>query len=266
MRTWKKTGAEWVPCESLPLRDRGFRYGMSVFETIAIREGRALMLREHLTRLERAAESCRAGVPLARDASIAGGTPALQFDFSELGTGLLRFYLTAGEGGLDVPFAADAYALFDEAEVGWNLPPLRVTSCAAPYLPRPGGWKTGNYWQNLDALAVARRDGRDEALVFNPAGMLVGAAMANVFLRINGRWMTPALETGARNGAVRAWVLGSMEVFEEILDAEALRHCSAAFLTNSRIGIRPIAELDGRPQVAACAEIQRRYFDEIFSH
>jgi len=238
---------------------------MSVFETIAVCEGRPLMLKEHLERLERAAESCRAGVPPAIDRSIAGRTPALHFDFSQLETGLLRFYLTAGEGGLEAPFAGNAYALFDEAEVGWNLPALRVASSAAPYLPRPGGWKTGNYWQNLDALAAAKRHGCDEALVFNPAGMLVGAAMANVFLQIEGRWVTPALETGARDGSVRAWVLGAMLVSEEIRDVEALQRCSAAFLTNSRIGIRAIAELDGRPLEVACAEIQRRYFDEIFS-
>ncbi len=95
--------------------------------------------------------------------------------------------------------------------------------------------------------------------------MLVGAAMANVFLKVEGHWITPALETGARDGVVRAWVLAAMGASEEILDAEALRGCSAAFLTNSRIGIRPIAELDGRPLELACAEIQRRYFDEIFS-
>ena len=254
MRTWKKIGAAWESCEGLPLGDRGFRYGMSVFETIAVCEGKSLMLEEHLERLERAVGDCGgefAALPI--------------FDFSQLGNGLLRFYLTAGEGGLEAPFAGNAYALFDEAEVGWNLPALRVAASAAPYLPRPGGWKTGNYWQNLDALASAKRHGCDEALVFNPAGMLVGAAMANVFLQIDGRWVTPALETGARDGAVRAWALGAIAVSEEILDAEVLGHCSAAFLTNSRIGIRPIAELDGRPLEVACAEIQRRYFDEIFS-
>ena len=231
---------------------------MSVFETIAVSQGRPLLLEAHQERLGRA----------ARDCGFSGGRFQEGFSdlhFEELGTGLLRFYLTAGEGGLDAPFAGEAYALFDAAEVGWNFSALRVASSAAPYLPRPGGWKTGNYWQNLDALAAAKRAGCDEALVFNPAGMLVGAAMANVFLQIDGRWITPALETGARDGVVRAWVLGAMDASEEIFDAEALRSCSAAFLTNSRIGIRPIAELDGRPLEMACAEIQRRYFDEIFS-
>ena len=230
------------------------RYGMSVFETIAVREGRALLLEAHLRRLEQAAASCQC-VP----------QPLPRFDFSTLGTGLLRFYLTAGEGAPEAPFEGTAYALFDEAEVGWNLLALRVAMSAAPYLPRPGGWKTGNYWQNIDALADARRRGCEEALVFNPAGMLVGAAMANVFLQIDGSWATPALETGARDGAVRGWVLGTLAAAEEMLDADALRHCTAAFLTNSRIGICPVAELDGRPLETVCADIQRQYFDEIFT-
>jgi branched-subunit amino acid aminotransferase/4-amino-4-deoxychorismate lyase len=246
-KSWKSTNGEWIPCDHLPLTDRGFRYGMSVFETIAVRDDRPLLLEAHLERLALAFR--RTGVP----------------PVTGLGTGVLRIYLTAGEGGFDAPFAANAHALFEAAEVGWNLPPLRVTPSAAPYLPRPGGWKTGNYWQNIDALLAARQAGCDEALLFNPAGMLVGAAMANVFLRIDGRWSTPALETGARDGAVREWVLKTLEVSEEILDPDALRRCSAAFLTNSRIGIRAVSELDGRPLEVACAEIQRRYFDEIFS-
>jgi len=254
VRAWKRQDGGWVACDQLPLADRGFRYGMSVFETIAVREGCPLLLESHLKRLERAASDAGGGF---------SGLPS--FDFSQLETGLLRIYLTAGEGGLDSPFKGDAYALFSAAEVGWELPALRVALSASPYLPRPGGWKTGNYWQNLDALAAAKRAKCDEALVFNPAGMLVGAAMANVFLRIDGCWTTPALETGARDGAVRAWVLGGIGASEGIFDAAALKHCSAAFLTNSRIGIRPIAELDGRPLEVACFTIQRRYFDEIFS-
>jgi branched-subunit amino acid aminotransferase/4-amino-4-deoxychorismate lyase len=283
VRAWKKLGAGWQPCETLPLADRGFRYGMSVFETIAIVEGRPLLLESHLERIDRSTQPLHQEGPACQgrndirkhlDPASKNSPPQRDswnsvkfppFDFSKLPTGLLRFYLTAGEGTPDAPFAAHAYALFEEAEVGWNLPPVRVESSAAPYLPRPGGWKTGNYWQNIDALAAARRAGCDEALLFNPAGMLVGAAMANVFLQIDGRWITPALETGARDGAVRAWVLRSLGADEEILAPESLRGATAAFLTNSRIGVRPVAVMDGRPLVDASQEIQRRYFDEVYS-
>jgi branched-subunit amino acid aminotransferase/4-amino-4-deoxychorismate lyase len=254
MLTWKQNGSAWETAESAPLADRGFRYGMSVFETISLVDGRPLLLMEHLERLQRAAGTCGLNLP-----------PLPEFDFSRLWTGLLRFYVTAGPGALGDDFEGNVYALFDQAEVGWNLPVLRVMSSTAPYLPRPGGWKSGNYWQNIEALGQAQRAGCDEALLFNPAGMLVGAAMANVFLQIDGNWFTPALETGARDGAVRSWVLRHFDVNEGILGIRDVARCSAAFLSNSRIGIRSLRELDGRPLADEASGIQQKYFDDIFT-
>ena len=254
MLTWKQSGSVWKPEDSLPLADRGFRYGMSVFETITVAAGRPLLLGEHLERLRRAAGTCGLDLP-----------PLPEFEFSRLWTGLMRFYVTAGPGATGDAYEGNVYALFDQAEVGWNLSALRVISCAAPYLPRPGGWKSGNYWQNIEALGQAKRAACDEALLFNPAGMLVGAAMANVFLQIDGKWVTPALETGARDGAVRSWVLSHFIADEGILEIRDVARCSAAFLTNSRIGIRSVRELDGRPLADDAAGIQQKYFDDIFA-
>jgi branched-subunit amino acid aminotransferase/4-amino-4-deoxychorismate lyase len=254
MLTWKQSGSVWKPEDSLPLADRGFRYGMSVFETITVAAGRPLLLGEHLERLRRAAGTCGLDLP-----------PLPELEFSRLWTGLLRFYVTAGPGAPGDAFEGNVYALFDQAEVGWNLSALRVISCAAPYLPRPGGWKSGNYWQNIEALGQAKRTACDEALLFNPAGMLVGAAMANVFLQIDGKWVTPALETGARDGAVRSWVLSHFIADEGILEIRDVARCSAAFLTNSRIGIRSVRELDGRPLADDAASFQQKYFDDIFA-
>lgn len=254
MLTWKLSRSIWKPAASLPLADRGFRYGMSVFETITIVASRPLLLVEHLERLRRAAGACGMDLP-----------PLPEFDFSRLWSGLLRFYVTAGPGAPTDAFAGNIYAVFDRAEVGWNLPALRIMSSSAPYLPRPGGWKSGNYWQNIEALGQARRADCDEALVFNPAGMLVGAAMANVFLKIDEAWITPALETGARDGAVRAWVKECLGASEGILESRDVARCKAAFLTNSRIGIRSVRELDGRPLHDEAADIQQKYFDDIFA-
>lgn len=253
MKAWTNVDSLWKPCDSLPLSNRAFRYGMGVFETVAIRDGRALLLEAHIERLARAASDCGCSPP-----------NLTHFDFSDLGTGLLRIYLTAGDGAPDAPFEGIAYAFFDVSEIGWNMPPLRLATSAAPYLPRPGGWKTCNYWQNIDALAAARRTGYDDALLLNPAGMLVGASMANIFLCIDGSWITPALESGTRDGVVRSWTLQHLQATEELIDPSTFKHCTAAFLTNSRIGIRPVGELDGRPLVDACSTLRKSYFDEVF--
>jgi branched-subunit amino acid aminotransferase/4-amino-4-deoxychorismate lyase len=253
MKSWKLEAGQWIACDSLPLADRGFRYGMSVFETIAVSAGRPLLFDVHLERLKRAASDVGAdflGLP--------------EFDFSQISTGLLRFYFTAGAGKPTDPFIGNVYAVFDAAEVGWNLPPIRGMTCAALYLPRPGGWKSGNYWQNVDAMAMAHRSDCGEALLFNPAGMLVSASMANVFLEIDGAWVTSSLETGARDGVVREWAMQCTGAREDFLEITSVARCTACFLTNSRYGLRSLSELDGRPLRVDISGLQQQYRNDVF--
>jgi len=63
---------------------------------------------------------------------------------------------------------------------------------------------------------------------------------------LDDRWVTPPLGSGARDGVVRAWVMGRFGIKESVLDVGEAGRCSAGFVTNSRVGIRVIGELDGR--------------------
>jgi branched-subunit amino acid aminotransferase/4-amino-4-deoxychorismate lyase len=228
---------------------------MSIFETVAIHRGRAVFLEAHLERLARAANSMgwgRVAVPgIPQEAAAAEST------------GVVRIYITAGAGSPWDRFCGSAYALFEECEVGTEFPAVRAASSAAPYLPRPGGWKTGNYWQNVDALAEARHRGVGDVLLFAPSGVLVCASMANVFLEIDGAWKTPAREAGARDGVVRAWVKERLPVEETLLSADDVARCSACFLTNSRVGVRAVSEIDGRPIETDVSELQRLYRRQV---
>ena len=253
MGSWKLADGIWQEASSIDLTDRGFRYGMSVFETVAVADSRPLLLNDHLARLARAASDCGAHLP---------AMPS--FDFTQTSSGLLRFYLTFGSGKPTAPFDGNLFAIFEPNEVTWKLADARVMTCAAPYLPRPGGWKTGNYWQNIDALATAQHSDCDEALLFNPAGMLVSASMANVFLQIRENWLTPTLATGTRDGAVRSWAIAHTGAEETVIESEQLQLAKACFLTNSRYGVRSVAELDGRPLENIVAPLQQKYRHEIF--
>ncbi len=242
----------WVPCGCLPLDDRAFRYGMSVFETIAIRSGRFLFFDAHAERLVRASADSGMPEPAFQPPPVPGG-----FD------GVCRIYHTAGPGSPCDPLRGSLFALFEALEVGGRFAPARVAVLGIPFTGRPGGWKSGNYWQHVDALVAAGREGCCEGFLFNPSGALVSASMANVFLKLDGQWATPALEVGARDGVVREWVAGRMPVSNLLLGPEDVARCSAAFLTNSRIGIRTIAEIDGRPLVLDDDGLQARYCEEV---
>ena len=62
---------------------------------------------------------------------------------------------------------------------------------------------------------------------------------------------------------VRAWVMGRIPAHEELLNLGDVQRCEASFLTNSRIGIRNVAELDGRPLLLDDAGLQKRYREEV---
>ena len=256
MSAWRFQSGLWEPCGSVPLDDRGFRYGMSVFETVAIHRGRALFLEAHLERLARAAHSVGWG------AVVVPGIPEACVE-NPRSTGVVRLYVTAGAGRPGDPFCGSAYALFEECEVGTDFPAVRVAASSAPYLAAPGGWKTGNYWRNVDALAEAQAMGVGEVLLFNPSGALVCASMANVFMEIGGVWKTPALEAGSRDGVVRAWVKEQMPVEETLLATDDVARSTACFLTNSRIGVRAVSEIDGRPLRTDVADLQQLYREHV---
>lgn len=254
MSAWRLGSGSWEACGGIPLADRAFRYGMSVFETVAVRDGRCLLFDQHRERLARAASEL--GWP---EEDFARAALLSQPPIGPAATGVVRIYLTAGPGALGERFAGSFYALAEDGEVGAEFPAIRVATSAAPYLPAPGGWKTGNYWQNIQAASHARAAGAEEAILFDPSGCLLCASMANIFLEVDGRWQTPALGTGARDGAVRAWVMENFPVEETLLGASALGLAAAGFLTNSRVGVRAIAGIDGRPLESDVSALQRAY-------
>jgi branched-subunit amino acid aminotransferase/4-amino-4-deoxychorismate lyase len=225
---------------AVPVTDRGFRYGMSLFETVAVFEGRSLFWEEHLHRLHQAGAAAEFPVPEIPSLPELSGK-----------SGLLRIYLTAGDGAPSSPVEAPrVFVLFDEAEfpspeaVGRGL---RLTVSRAPLGSVLGGWKTGCYWPHVQAFSEARRQGFDEAVVCNLQGAVTSAAMANLFLVQGGRVVTPPLGSGARDGVVREWVRSHIPVEETLLVVEDLEAAAECFVTNSRLGVLPVSEIDGRP-------------------
>lgn len=239
-RGWTLVAGSFREGANVPVTDRGFRYGMSVFETLAVREGSILFLEQHLAALKCA---CKA----------AGLRPDNADALAELGplpNGLLRIYVTAGDGTPGTSVGNHrTFALFEPVEFPDAREisrAARVSLARAPFAPVLGGWKTGNYWQNVMALAAARENGFDETLIVNIQGVVISAAMANVFFLIAGVLQTPAAGAGARRGVVRGWVKEMTPVEETLPSPRDVNEAEECFLTNSRLGVMPVSEIEGR--------------------
>ena len=239
---WQWTGNAFMPCAALPLTDRGFRYGMAVFESLRVTVGVGEFFEQHLARL---AQACGER-EFALDESVLSAVATLFQDAAC--NGFARIYVTAGDGPLIAPAAHARLFVFVEdraapdADDAWELT-FHDETYHAPF----GGLKTANYWFNADALGRARRRGCDEALLFNDRAELVSACCANVFLLHGDRLSTPARASGARAGVVREWVMARRKVEERRLRREDVTRADEIFLTNSWVGVQPAATLEGRP-------------------
>ena len=242
MKAWRWAGAAFEPCASLPLTDRGFRYGMAVFESLRVARGEAEFFDQHLARL---VQAC-AEREFAADETALRAAPALFQNTAP--DGFARICVTAGDGPPTAPATQPRVFVFIEdraapgADDAWEL-----TLHDESYHPLFGGLKTANYWFNTDALAQAKRRGFDEALLFNDRAELVSACCANVFLLHGDRLSTPTRSSGARAGVIREWVIARRKVEERRLRREDATSADEIFLTNSWLGIQPIATLEGRP-------------------
>jgi len=245
-RAWLWQDGTWSAGAALPVTDRAVRYGMSVFETIGIRQGEPLLLEEHLALLEENTRTLfppvgSAGLRLGEAAygseSLSGPLP----DLDPTDTGTLRLYITAGDGAPTSPVTTPRrFALFEPHDPAAMPSEQTARLHPEPVAPFAHGSKTGNYWMNCAAQAAAQAAGCDHALLADHDGHLLSAAFGNLFLVVDGELCTPSVSLAVRPGVIRAWVLQQQPVREVTFAAADLGGVSELFLTNSRLGVMPL--------------------------
>ncbi len=255
MNAWIWNGTTFKENASLPVEDRGFRYGMALFESLRVWHSVPLFLEKHLARLRHAC--AERGFPVED-----GALTQVDGLLRKAGTdGFARIYVTAGDGtAFDPARSCRILVLLENREP--PIPgPCKILIAPEPHRPLFGGLKTANYWGNLDALQRAMRDGMNEALLFNDQAELISACMANVFVINRSTIRTPALACGARDGVTRAWVLDQMKVKQGSLFVEDLQTADEIILTNSWFGLRSVTHLGGRklPSTSVCDGLLAAY-------
>ncbi|MHA3773787.1 aminotransferase class IV [Verrucomicrobiota bacterium sgz303538] len=240
MQVWTWTPTTFETCDSIPVTDRGFRYGMAVFESIRVYKGFPLFWEEHVRRLQKACS----------DRSFCVDASALLAAAEKLREngrdGFARIYVTAGDGKVTDPAGHCRIFLLMENRERPTQTGYKLATPDEVHQPIFGGLKTANYWPNIDVLQRAVSRGFNEALLFNENAELVSACMGNVFVVKDGHVRTPALACGARDGVIRDWVRQQLPARECSLFLDDVRNADEVFLTNTWIGIMPVTEVEKR--------------------
>jgi branched-chain amino acid aminotransferase len=249
-----------VPPEqaTVSIFDRGFLYGDSIYEVFRTVRAEPLHLREHLARLARSA--ARIELPLPRD--LAGIADAVRATLAEAANpdAYVRIIVTRGAGELDLDPAAGRNASLIVLVKPVKMPPealytggAHVRIVGVRRTARDAvdpAVKSGNYLNNILALAEARRHGAYEAVMCGADGCLAEGASSNIFVVRGGRLETPALDVGILEGVTRDKVLGlcreaGIDTAEAHLPPDALRRADEALLTSSGRGVMPVTRVDG---------------------
>ena len=229
---------------SIPVSDRGFRFGDGVFETIRITDGVPYQWELHLARLLAGLSALRI-TPPAIDWKNYARTLLLK---NTVRDGFLRLCVSRGSGSQGyLPVDATPTWLME------CLParPIEAPSCrlwlssytrpAASTLP--ANHKLAHGITSTLALLEAKENHCNEALLLTQTGQLSCASSANLFWITNDTIFTPALSTNCLDGTTRHTILQLTGAREIVATAEVLNNTHALFLTSSRLEIWPVHEI-----------------------
>ncbi len=241
---------EFMPAHlaTIPLSDRGARFGDGVFETIAIHEGVPYQWELHMARLREGLAALRLPSPVA---DLQTAARALLHK-NNTRDGFLRISISRGgesAGYLPLDAAAPprwAIEYSTPRPLPTTLARLFVSSYRKPSLASlPVNYKLSQGVNSTLALLEAQENGYDEAILLTENGIICGAAAANIFWIAGEKIFTPALTTGCLNGTTRAAILRLSPLATEEVEApvSTLASAEAVFLTNCRVGLLPVQSL-----------------------
>lgn len=255
--------------QTVSVEDRGFTLGDGVFDTALALNGTVFARARHIDRLTAAAEAIgiaadRARIEDAIDSALGPAAAILRTTVTRGSAARGLWPSSAGEPTVVVTTSPWSPALLGQ--------PARLVTAGAPRNERSplANLKTLNYLDNILAARAAAGRGADDALILNTAGRVACSTIANVFVLIAGRLITPSLPEGCLPGIVRGLVIESAAALglgleERPLSPAALSGAEAVFLTNSVRFLRRVTELDGAPLPAGGAAVRAGLEDALFA-
>ena len=164
--------------------DEGTAFGLGAFETIAVEEGRGVLLTKHLARLTRTARFLDLGEPEARGLTLAWTAEQLRLHCKP--HSVCKILLT--RENLVMQTRPNTYGP-ERYETGFRMDFSAVRRNETSPLV---GHKTLNYGDCILEHRAAAAAGMDERIFLNTRGKLAEGTVSNLFLVSGGKLYTPA--------------------------------------------------------------------------
>lgn len=240
----------------VPITDRGFVYGDSVYEVFRTYRGVPMLGEAHMVRLFASARRMGMTIGQSREEiwqAIEVTVAAMQITLPT--EAFVRFCVTRGDGPLALqpptpaqtrlvvwakPFVAWPEALMHTG-VALAVPEVRRNpECAlSPNI------KSGNYLNNVLGVMQAKDLGCDDALFLNPEGEITEAGNSNIFFALGDGLVTPPIESGTLDGLTKGALMQACEAAgiscrHTQIFPEDLRRATECFVTSATREVMPV--------------------------
>ena len=244
----------------IPVMDRGFLYGDSIYEVFRTYRGIPLFFEEHWRRFENSARLIHLELGSVRDELTADMRAAIAASHAaELGKDVyVRYIVTRGEGPLDLlprqGVALRRVVIVKEVPQ-WNPKHYSdgatlaiVSTRRNPHEALDPNIKGGNYMNNVLGVIEASSLGADDCLMLSESGLVTEASNSNVFFVIDGVLVTPSQRAANLRGLTKAAVLaacGAAGIYarEGEISADDAMRASECFVTSATREVMPVAVL-----------------------
>ncbi len=238
------------PQDVISATDRGLHYGDGLFETLAILNGKAQFWAAHMERL---LDGCsRLAIPLPDEKRLQEETRRVAAGWERA---VVKIIITRGSGGRGYrpPVSPDPQRLV--MRYPWPdyvLPPEGITLryCQTPLACNPhfAGIKHLNRLEQVMARNEWSDDSIHEGLMSDLDGHVIEGTTTNLFAIRDGVLLTPDLARCGVAGVMRREVLLLAQKLDipcefASLQSSELERMDELFVTNSIIGIWPVARL-----------------------
>jgi len=249
----------------VPVTDRGFLYGDSVFETVRAYGGHVFSGTDHFHRLAASATALGIPLPFGEDEFLA--TLDRLMALNNLENAMVRVTVSRGSGPAPVPdpsgcksptvVAMVRPASLADADWSHGIGAVVVPVQATPKAVLNPAIKSGNFLSHVMAIAHAKSHGDSdahggvEAILLDAKGHVAEGAVSNVFGVWNGTLNTPP-DGDILPGITRKVVLDlahtlAIPVREGVINGQDLKDADELFVTNSGWEVMPVTRLNGIP-------------------
>ena len=244
---------------TIPVMDRGFLYGDSVYEVFRTYSGVPLFLDEHHQRLQSSAARIHMHISQSReelDEEIRQTVLATGAD--DATDVYVRYTVTRGEGPVDLypnPDLKTRTVIVVKEVPVWNPEFYRLgMSMAIPATRRnpinslDPNIKGGNYLNNILCVTEARDFGADDCLILNRDGLVTECSNSNAWFVLDGELVTPGPASGNLAGLTRQAIHKAcadigIKTREMDLHASQLPSVSECFVSSATREIMPVNRL-----------------------